>query len=171
MNQWETILHWPTYFCKWTNPGLFCVFSFFSNILQKKLHASAGFELGSSELKACTLTQRTLSVGGSNTVKLVSNITIMDLTASLHANNNNFLKTRNPSPNGECSRADHSTNSHFGQNLLPTFYQFLSLSSPNRECLFHSHSIPFARKAWISKEVPFREIRSDDRFSLFFQII
>ena len=171
MNQWETILHWPTYFCKWTNPGLFCVFSFFSNILQKKLHASAGFELGSSELKASTLTQRTLSVGGSNTVKLVSNITRMDLTASLHANNNNFLKTRNPSPNGECSRADHSTNSHFGQNLLLTFYQFLSLSSPNRECLFHSHSIPFARKAWISKEVPFREIRSDDRFPLFFQII
>ena len=46
------------YFFKWANPGLFFVYfrSFQKQNFQKILYASAGFELGSSEQKASTLT-------------------------------------------------------------------------------------------------------------------
>ena len=37
-------------------PASFCLFSFFSNILQEKLKTSAVFELGSSEKKANMVT-------------------------------------------------------------------------------------------------------------------
>ena len=64
--------NWSTYwlmlqlhlymFQKWANPGLFSVYlcSFQKQILQKKLQASAGFELGSLKKNSSTLTTTTL---------------------------------------------------------------------------------------------------------------